>query len=169
MNVILNTEIGYDIGSTWALNLMLSQNLFDVKLISIANGDIDYQVKLVAKILKLLKKEHIPIVFSKNDTINTNIQPQKRWIEDFDLEQYAGKIYNSYQEAYEEVLIANDNITVVELSSFTTLLPVVPILKKHNTKIVAVFDSLIDVIEKFSSSNLKLTLSNAFTCPEWSS
>ena len=55
MNVILDFNIGYDIGATWALNFLLSKNLFDVKLISISQGDINYQVALVAKILKLFQ------------------------------------------------------------------------------------------------------------------
>ena len=53
--IIIDINIGYDISDTWALSLMLSTSLFDVKLISVTNGDVDYQVSLVAKILKTLK------------------------------------------------------------------------------------------------------------------
>ena len=66
MNVILDIEIGYDISSIWALNLMLSTNLFDIKAISISQGDMDYQTALIAKNLKLLNKEYIPIVLGEN-------------------------------------------------------------------------------------------------------
>ena len=89
-SIIIDTDIGYDIADTWALNLMLSTNLFDVKLISVTHGDIDYQVALVAKILKLLNKEYIPIVRGVGNL--NNQYPQKRWLEDFDLKELNNRI-----------------------------------------------------------------------------
>lgn len=141
-SVIIDTNIGYDIADTWALNLLLSTNLFDTKLISVTNGDIDYQVSLVAKILKSLNKEYIPIARGISSVNENAIHPQKRWIDDFDLSNYKGKIYDSYDVAYEEVLSCNNDIVVVGLSPFSSLAKVIPVLKKYNTKIVTMSDSL---------------------------
>ena len=174
-SIIIDTDIGYDIADTWALNLMLSTNLFDVKLISVTHGDIDYQVALVAKILKLLNKEHIPIVRGLGNLNNQS--PQKRWINDFDLNQYKGIIYDSLSRSYEEVLSNDDKTVVVGLAPFTSLSTVIPIFKKYNTKIVTIGGFLkegylekkmtdikcnilsnIDGAKKIFSSNLNITL-----------
>ena len=140
--IIIDTDIGYDIDDTWALSLMLSTNLFDVKLISVTQGDIDYQVALVAKILKLLGKEHIPIArgICRNE-LETN-RPQLSWLADFDLSSYAGKIYSTYEEAYENILSTNTDVVVVGLAPFTSLAKTIPILKKYNLT-----DDEIDFIE----------------------
>ena len=174
-SIIIDTDIGYDIADTWALNFMLSTNLFDVKLISVTHGDIDYQVALVAKILKLLNKEHIPIVRGLGNLNNQS--PQKRWLEDFDLKEYNGVIYDSLSLAYEEVLANNSDVIVTGIAPFTSLSTIIPILKKYNTKIVAMagsfkygyFDkkgivvernisSCIAAAKKFLSSDLNITL-----------
>lgn len=141
-SVIVDTNIGYDIADTWALNLLLLTNLFDTKLISVTSGDIDYQVSLVAKILKSLNKEHIPIARGISSINDKKIQPQKRWLDDFDLNDYKGKIYDSYDVAYEEVLSCNNDIIVVGLAPFTALSEIVSILKKYNIKVVTMSGSL---------------------------
>lgn len=174
-SIIIDTDIGYDIADTWALNFMLSTNLFDVKLISVTHGDIDYQVALVAKILKLLNREHIPIVRGVGNL--NNQYPQKRWLEDFDLKEYNGVIYDSLSLAYEEVLANNNDVIVAGIAPFTSLSTIIPILKKYNTKIVAMagsfkysyFDkkgivvernisSCVAAAKKFLSSDLNITL-----------
>ena len=174
-SIIIDTDIGYDIADTWALNFMLSTNLFDVKLISVTHGDIDYQVALVAKILKLLNKEYIPIVRGVGNL--NNQYPQKRWLEDFDLKEYNGVIYDSLSLAYEEVLANNNDVIVTGIAPFTSLSTIIPILKKYNTKIVAMagsfkygyFDKKGIVVErnisssvaaakKFLASDLNITL-----------
>ena len=174
-SIIIDTDIGYDIADTWALNFMLSTNLFDVKLISVTHGDIDYQVALVAKILKLLNKEYIPIVRGVGNL--NNQYPQKRWLEDFDLKEYNGVIYDSLSLAYEEVLANNNDVIVTGIAPFTSLSTIIPILKKYNTKIVAMagsfkygyFDkkgivvernisSCVAAAKKFLASDLNITL-----------
>ena len=140
--IIIDTDIGGDIDDIWALVLMLSTNLFDVKMISVTQGDIDYQVKLVAKILKLLNKTYIPIARGLTNHLQDIIHPQKRWVADFELESYDGKIYDSYQEAYEEVLYSEREVTLVGLAPFTSLATIIPILKKHNIKVVQMAGSI---------------------------
>ncbi len=176
-SVIIDTNIGYDIADTWALSLMLSTNLFDVKLISITSGDTKYQVSLVAKILKSLNKEHIPIAYGISHPDTKKICPQKRWVADFDLNNYNGKIYESYTEAYDEVLSCFNDVIVVGLAPFTSLLTVTQTLRKHDTKIVTMcgpFDTSIsndknnelennvildlESAKKFFSSDLNITL-----------
>ena len=175
--IIIDTDIGSDIDDIWAVVLMLSTNLFDVKMISVTQGDIEYQVKLVAKILQMLNKTHIPIARGLTNHLQDIIYPQKRWLEDFDLDTYEGKIYDTYQEAYEEVLTLDREVTLVGLASFTSLATVVPTLKKHNIKVVAMAGSInigyfnrktpdpecnivsdIEAAKKFLTSGLDITL-----------
>ena len=59
--LIIDTDIGTDIDDTWSLLLFLTSTLYDVSLISITNGDVEYKTRLVAKILKELNMTHIPI------------------------------------------------------------------------------------------------------------
>lgn len=140
--IIIDTDIGGDIDDVWALVLMLSTNLFDVKMISVTQGDIEYQVKLVAKILQKLNKTHIPIARGLTNYLQDIIYPQQRWIDDFDLTSYEGKIYDTYDEAYEDILSVEREVTLVALAPFTSLATVVPILKKHNIKVVSMAGSI---------------------------
>ena len=180
--IIIDTDIGGDIDDIWALILMLSTNLFDVKLISVTNGDIDYQVKIVAKILYLLNKQHIPIAKGISNN-NENIYPQLKWVEDFDLENYSGRIYESYQEAYKEVLNKESEAALVGLAPLTSLVTVVPLLQKYNIKTILMAGSInvgyfdsdtpdaecnivsdLEAARQFLSSNLDLTLAPLDVC-----
>ena len=140
--IIIDTDIGGDIDDIWALVLMLTTTLFDVKLISVTQGDIDYQVKIVAKILSILNKEHIPIAKGITNFKQEIIHPQNRWIEDFKLESYEGKIYDSYQDAYKDVLNQENDATLVGLAPFTSLATIIPILKKYNTEMILMAGSI---------------------------
>lgn len=153
MNVILDIEIGYDISSTWALNLLLSSNLFDVKLISVSLDEDDYQARIVAKILKLLNKENVPIVCEKTPIEKRDVYPQKRWIDDFKLSQYDGKIYDSYKEAYEDVLSTNSDVTIIGLSSIINLSSIISVLRKYNPKIIATTDLIHNEYLEYNDPN----------------
>ena len=175
--IIIDTDIGGDIDDIWALVLMLSSNLFDVKMISVTQGDIDYQVSLVAKILFMLNKTHIPIARGISGKTEDFIYPQRRWLEDFNLFSYEGKIYDTYQEGYEEVLRQNRDVTLVGLAPFTSLRTVISILQKHKVEVVSMAGSInvgyfdrktpepecnivtnIEAAQEFFSSGLNITL-----------
>jgi inosine-uridine nucleoside N-ribohydrolase len=180
--IIVDTDIGGDIDDIWALILMLSTNLFDVKLISVTNGDIDYQVKIVAKILYLLNKQYIPIAKGVSNN-NENIYPQLKWVEDFDLKNYSGRIYESYQEAYKEVLNKDSEVALIGLAPLSSLVTVVPILQKYNIKTILMAGSInigyfdsdtpdaecnivsdLEAARLFLSSNIDVTLAPLDVC-----
>lgn len=171
--IIIDTDIGEDIDDLWALVLLLSTDSYDIKLISITQGNVEYKVNLVAKILSTLNK-NIPI--AKGVSTSPYITPQEKWLKHFSLKKYTGKIYNTYYEAYKDVLSADD-CTIISLAPFTSLVSVLPLIKKNNTKIISMAGSIykgyfgkntpdaecniisdIEAAKKIISSNLDLTL-----------
>ena len=94
--VIIDTDIGEDIDDIWALSLILSIDLFDVKMISLTQGDVEYKSKIVAKMLQILNREDIIIAKGVSTNLSNAIYPQIRWIQDFKLEEYKGRIVDNY-------------------------------------------------------------------------
>lgn len=184
--IIIDTDIGMDIDDTWALLLFLSSTLYDVSLISITNGDIDYKTKLVAKILKELNMTHIPIAKGRSNEKDELIYPQKRWIEDFDMGDYEGVVYDSYEEAYQDVLGNSlSEYTVVSLAPYTSIVGVLDLLERHKCTVVSMAGSIykgylghdypeaecnivsdIDAAHKILSSNIELVLLPLDVCRE---
>lgn len=141
--IIIDTDIGMDIDDTWSLLMFLTSTLYDVSLISITNGDIDYKTKLVAKILKELNMTHIPIVKGISTDHDEVIYPQNRWLEDFNIEEYDGIIYDTYREAYGKVLKDSiDEYTVVCLAPFTSLATIVDLLEEHKCTLISMAGSI---------------------------
>lgn len=138
--IIIDTDIGNDIDDTWALLLALSIKMFDIKMISVSNGDVSYKAILVAKILTLLDRKDI--IIAKGEGDNYINYPQKRFIEDFSLKQYDGRIMDDYQEAYKEVLEKNPDCILIALAPFTTLAKIYQLLKFHDTPIYAMAGSI---------------------------
>lgn len=141
--IIVDTDIGGDIDDIWALVLLLSSELFDVKMISVTQGDIEYQTALVAKILTLLNKQNIVIVKGVSGNIKENIiHPQQRWLNDFSLKDYTGRILSTYEEGYAEILEEHSDATILALAPFTSLARVLPLLLKYNTPIISMSGSI---------------------------
>lgn len=90
--VILDTDIGDDIDDTWALAMLLGMPELDLKLVVTDFGNTPERTRLVAKILQRAGRTDIPIgtgIKTGNDPLN-----QKRWVADFDLDNYPGKIHS---------------------------------------------------------------------------
>lgn len=100
--VILDTDIGGDIDDTWALLLLLKMEKYDVKLITITGYDTYYQIRLVAKLLTLAQRTDIPIAY--NIPQDKDGGPQERWLEDFSLDHYQGKIYLNTLKAMKKIV-----------------------------------------------------------------
>lgn len=130
--IIIDTDIGDDIDDTWALMLILSCNYFDVKLISVSEGDVEYKVKLVATILN---KIGLKIPLAKGISLGEKRYPQKDFIKK-DI-YYNGYIYEDYNSAYSEILKQHKNITVLCMSVFTSLSCVSELLNKYKTPLIA--------------------------------
>ena len=137
--VIIDTDIGFDLDDTWAILFAIKCKEFDVKLISISDGDLDYKTKLTAKLLQLCNRVDIPIAIGKS--LYDTVCPQKDYVEGFDLNKYPGKIYQNYRDAYQEVL-EKDNCDIVELSPMSSIQDVSDIIEKYHCKIYAMMGSI---------------------------
>lgn len=138
--LIIDTDIGEDIDDTWALVYVLSSQFVDVKLISVTTGDVKYKAKIVAKILTLLKKTNIPIALGIGSS--SECYSQKRWVNDFSLDNYQGVIFENVSEAYKKTINKKEHYTVLGLAPFSTLSEVKPILESTKTKIIAMAGSI---------------------------
>lgn len=139
IKIIIDTDIGFDLDDTWAILYAIKSKNFDVKLISISDGDLDYKVKLTAKLLKLCNREDIPIAIGKS--LFETVYPQKDYVKDFDLKTYKGKIYQDYRTAYEEIL-KKDYCDIIELSPMSSIQDVTDIIERYGCKIYAMMGSV---------------------------
>ena len=113
-SVILDTDIGDDIDDTWALAMLLGMPELDVKLIVTDYGNTPERTRLVAKILQRVGRTDIPI----GTGIKTGDEPlpQKRWLSDYDLSTYPGKIHEDGVAALIDAIHAQPgNITVITI------------------------------------------------------
>ncbi len=112
--VILDTDIGDDIDDTWALAMLLGMPEVDLKLIVTDYGNTPERTRLAAKILQRVGRTDIPI----GTGIKTGDEPltQKRWVGDFDLGTYPGKVHEDGVAALIDTILAQpDVITVITI------------------------------------------------------
>ncbi len=103
--VILDTDIGDDIDDTWALGMLLGCPQIDLKLIVTASDDTAKKTRLVAKILERMGRTDIPIgtgVKTSDNKIN-----QEKWLGDYQLEGYKGKVIPDGVQAMIEAINAS--------------------------------------------------------------
>ena len=103
VSVILDTDIGCDIDDTSALIVLLNSPELDVKLITTAVGDTKLKAKIVAKMLEIAGRTDIPIGIGVK-TKGTDVHHGK-WVEDYDLSKYPGKIYEDGVEAMVDTIM----------------------------------------------------------------
>lgn len=108
--VIIDTDIGDDIDDTWALIYMLSKPDFDVKLICVTTGDVDYKADLVASILASLNRR-IPIAKGQYQTGGTH--PQAKYIKHHQSGTY--EPYLTYDAALQDILTKGADYEMVLL------------------------------------------------------
>ncbi|UCD29871.1 MAG: nucleoside hydrolase, partial [Planctomycetota bacterium] len=89
--VIFDTDIGYDIDDTWALAFILASPELDLKLVVTDYQNTPEKAKIVAKFLEAAGRIDVAVGIGKK--CNDIIGPQRRWIPDYKLSQYPGKIY----------------------------------------------------------------------------
>lgn len=112
--VILDTDIGDDIDDTWALAMLLGMPQLDLKLIVTDYGNTPERTRLVAKILQRAGRTDIPI----GTGIKTGDGPlaQNRWVGDFDLDAYPGKVHADGVAALIDAIHAQQGaITVITI------------------------------------------------------
>ncbi|MEM7077031.1 MAG: nucleoside hydrolase [Pseudomonadota bacterium] len=88
--VVLDTDIGFDVDDVWALAFLLKCPEVDIKLITTATGDTGYRALLVAKLLKLVGREDIPI--GVGIPLDASPKTHAGWLADFDLSDYRGDV-----------------------------------------------------------------------------
>jgi inosine-uridine nucleoside N-ribohydrolase len=110
--VIYDSDIGDDIDDTWALCLLLKSPEFDLKLVV---GDCRkgiYRAKLFAKLLTVAGRTDVPvgIAFGNKDGGGR----QSRFVDDYDLKSYPGKIYeDGVQAIIDTIMTSKRKITVI--------------------------------------------------------
>jgi len=118
--VILDTDIGSDIDDTWALAMMLKSPELDIKLITTGTGDTTYRAKIVAKMLEIAGRTDIPIGIGIDLTKELEIRGvdphryQLKWVENYDLTSYHGKVYNHGVNAIIDMIMnSSEQVTLI--------------------------------------------------------
>ncbi len=118
--VILDTDIGDDIDDTWALCMALGSPDIDLKLIVTAVHNTPVKARLVAKILERAGRTDIPLGIGKK-TKETPIN-QEKWLGDYSLDQYKGKVYqDGVQALIDTIQAAREPITLCAIGPLTNL------------------------------------------------
>jgi inosine-uridine nucleoside N-ribohydrolase len=89
--VILDTDIGDDIDDTWALALLLKSPELDLKMVVTDYGNTVYRAKIAAKLLEVAKRTDVPVAVGIRQ--GDGVGGQAKWVADYDLARYPGKIY----------------------------------------------------------------------------
>lgn len=176
-DVIVDTDIGGDIDDTWAILTLISLPNINIKLISVTNGNVPYKAALLAKTLHDAGREEIPIALGIS--YGHDERPLQAYIEDYKIENYAGKVYSDYRTAYSAVLgQSKSEVCLLCMAPFTSLAGVVDLLEtRQNLKILSMAGSVnigyfgmkeaspecnivtdVEAARKVLSANLRLTL-----------
>lgn len=118
--VIYDSDIGDDIDDTWALVMLLKSPEFDVKLVVGDFRKAIYRTKLFAKLLTIANRTDIPIgmAFGGKDGGGR----QSRWVKDYDLSSYEGKIYEDGVQAIIDTIMKSEQpITVIAVGPLTNI------------------------------------------------
>ena len=102
--VVLDTDIGDDIDDTWALAMLLKSPEVDIRLVVSDTGDTLYRAKLIAKMLEVAGRTDVPVGVGIPGQKPSYDEPQRTWVEDYDLEGYPGRIYSDGVEAIIDTL-----------------------------------------------------------------
>ncbi len=118
--VILDTDIGTDIDDTWTLAQLLRSPELDLKLVTIATGNTALRARLAARLLDIAGRTDVPIGIgvAKPD----EDRPQARWVRDYPLDRYPGKVHTDGVEALvRAVMDAPEPITLITIAPLTNI------------------------------------------------
>lgn len=104
--VILDTDIGDDIDDTWALTMLLGCPQVDLKLVVTASDDTPKKTRLLAKILQQAGRTDIPIGTGVKNS--DNAIHQEKWMGDYDLKSFPGKVYEDGVQAEIDLIMKSD-------------------------------------------------------------
>lgn len=118
--VILDTDIGDDIDDTWALAYLLGSPQLDLRLVVTASDNTPLKTRLLAKILDKIGRTNVPIGTGfKNSDKSIN---QLKWLGDYDLKMYPGKVYEDGVGAMIDLIMKSDRpVTLIVIGPQTNL------------------------------------------------
>lgn len=102
--VILSTDIGDDIDDTWALALALRSPELDIKLVVGDYGQPEVRARLLAKFLQASGRGNIPVGLGVEAKPKSEVR-QTKWIENFELSHYRGKVYRDGIDAMIQIIL----------------------------------------------------------------
>jgi len=111
--VILDTDIGDDIDDTWALGLLLKSPELDLKLVVGDRGAAQYRARLLAKLLERAGRTDVHV------GIGLDVEPhedgrQAKWVADYDLKKYPGKVLtNGVQALIDMIMNSPKPVTLI--------------------------------------------------------
>lgn len=113
--VILDTDIGDDIDDTWALGMLLKSPEISLKLVVGDQGKNLYRAKLIAKFLERAGRTDIPVGIGL-DVNATGDGRQGGWVEDYNLNDYPGRVYPDGVQAMIDLILESPRpITLIAI------------------------------------------------------
>jgi len=110
--VIYDSDIGDDIDDTWALVMLLKSPEFDVRLVVGDNHKSLYRARLFARLLTIAGRTDIPIGIGLGPKEGQG--RQSRWLGDYDLESYPGRVYeDGVQAIIDTIMNSKERITLI--------------------------------------------------------
>ena len=112
--VIIDTDVGTDVDDMWALAFALRCPELDIRLITTCTGDVEYRAALVAKLLEVAGRTDIPIGLGL--PLDSAPEPQKAWIEDYQLNLYPGVVIEDGVGAICDTINQSENpVTIIAI------------------------------------------------------
>lgn len=111
--VIFHTDIGGDIDDTWALAMMLRQENLNPLYILTDTGDARYRAAICAKMLERAGRTEIEIGIGCTTNLDKHPKRQEKWVEDYDISQYKGKLYEDGIARLIEIIMASEEIVTL--------------------------------------------------------
>ena len=118
--VILDTDVGDDIDDTWAVGMLLGSPQLDMRLIVTASDDTPTKTRLLAKILEKMGRTDVPIGTGVKNSDNKI--HQAKWLQDYDLKNYPGKVHEDGVAAMIDVIMGAERpVTLIVIGPQTNI------------------------------------------------
>lgn len=118
--VILDTDIGNDIDDTWALGMLLNSPEFDLKMILVSTGDVEYRAKVTAKFLEKCGRTDIPIGLGCGGK-DGSPESMHEYADSCSLRDYPGQIWQDGIAQTLRLIEEEPAMTVIGISPLSSL------------------------------------------------
>lgn len=121
-NVILDTDIGFDIDDTWALGMLLNMPELKTKLVLAVSQTPEYTGAVAAKFLQEVGRSDIPVAINPaNRKADAPPQPLRNWLGCFKLEDYSGTVLRNGIEEMIRLIEIHKETTIIGIGPMTNL------------------------------------------------